>query len=71
MKCSRALGVTGVEVRTSISRPFRPSLHTSAATSWLTSLTWSSSNTCRRMQFLAIGGKKEEERRGRRRLRCL
>lgn len=53
MKWSRAFGVTGVEVSTSISRPFKPSLQTSAATSWLISLTWSNSNTCRRMQFLA------------------
>lgn len=45
--------MTGVEVNTSISRPFKPSLQTSAATSWLISLTWSNSNTWRRMQFLA------------------
>lgn len=45
LKCSRALGVTGVEVSTSISSPFSPSRHTSAATSWLISATWSSSRT--------------------------
>lgn len=56
LKWRRALGVTGVEVSTSISRPFKPSLQTSAATSWLISLTWSNSNTCRRMQFRAVVG---------------
>lgn len=40
-------------VSTSISRPFRPSRQTSAATSWVISDTWSSSRTCSRMQFLA------------------
>lgn len=59
LKWSRALGVTGVEVRTNISRPFKPSLQTSAATSWLISLTWSNSSTCRRMQFLAAVEKGE------------
>lgn len=53
LKCSRALGVTGVAVSTNISRPFRPSRQTSAATSWVISDTWSSSRTCSRMQFLA------------------
>lgn len=53
LKCSRALGVTGVAVSTSISSPFRPSRQTSAATSWVISDTWSSSRTCSLMQFLA------------------
>lgn len=53
LKCSRALGVTGVAVSTNISSPFRPSRQTSAATSWVISDTWSSSRTCSRMQFLA------------------
>lgn len=53
LKCSRALGVTGVEVSTNISKPFSPSRHISAATSWLISATWSSSRTCSLMQFRA------------------
>lgn len=60
LKCSRALGVTGVAVSTNISSPFRPSRQTSAATSWVISDTWSSSRTCSRMQFLA----RKRERRG-------
>lgn len=59
LKCSRALGVTGVAVSTSISSPFRPSRQTSAATSWVISDTWSSSRTCSLMQFLARKRKRE------------